>query len=144
MIAHRTAQRCLVLDNEAVQALQVPTHPKHRTVMAHLAAVVVRRGRGGPATTIVPTSVRVQAGWDRAASGAAAINRFRVSDHALDTATANLAARIGRADVALSVADAHIGAAVADLADHDVVVLTSDPAAITRACSPRSVTTVRI
>lgn len=144
MTARRTAPRALVLDNEAVQALQSATHPKHRVVLAHLAAVLGRRGRGAGATTVVPTAVRVEAGWVRSAPGAAAIIRFRVVDHTLDATTADVAARIARASTALSVADAHIGAAVLDLTDHDVVVLTSDPRDITRACSPQSVTTVRI
>ena len=38
--------RALVLDNEAVQALQDERHPKHRQVLAHLAGVVGRRRRG--------------------------------------------------------------------------------------------------
>jgi hypothetical protein len=144
MMARRTAQRALVLDNEAVQALQSADPPQHRAVMAHLVAMVGRRRRGAVATTMVSTSVRVEAGWDRSAPAAAAINRFRVADHSLDTATANVAACIAQTNTDLSVADAHLGAAVLDLTDIDVVVLTSDPGDITRACSPRPVTTVRI
>lgn len=132
-----------MLDNEAVQALRGVRHPKHRVVAAHLEAVVQRRRRGADVAAVVPTAVRVEAGWDRSAAGAAAVNRFRVGDRALDTPAADVAATI-RADLAVSVADAHVGAAVRALAADDVVVLTSDPADMARVSQPRTVTAVRI
>jgi hypothetical protein len=69
--------RALVLDNEAVQALRDERHPKHRQVLAHLAGIVGRRRRGREVAAVVPTSVRVEAGWDRTQPAAAAINRLR-------------------------------------------------------------------
>lgn len=133
--------RSVVLDNEAVQALTDAGNPKHRAVIAHLAGVVSRRRRGRVVEVVVPTSVRVEAAWDRTAPSAAAINRFPVCDHALDSRTADRAARIQRATSA-GVADAHVGATVLDLPSADVVVLTSDPVDIAAVCSPAEVTVV--
>ncbi len=135
--------RTVVLDNEAVQALTDPTHPKHRVVVAHLAGAVSRRRRGNIVDAVVPTTVRVEAGWDRAAPAAAAINRFRVRDHVLDAPAANVAAGIqGRCG--LGPADAHIGAAVRSVSPGDVVVLTSDPTGIAAVCTPSTPQIVRI
>ena len=92
---------------------------------------------------VVPCAVRVEAGWDRSHPGAAAINRFRVADVALDAAHADLAAAIVIRD-RVSVADAHVGAAVASAGWRDVVVLTSDPDDMVRVCAPTSIRAVRI
>ena len=135
--------RALVLDNEAVQALRDEHHPKHRKVLAHLAGVVGRRRRGREVDVVVPTSVRVEAGWDRTQPAASAINRLRVGDHTLDTGTANVAATIAR-ELAVSVADAHVGAAIQSLPHDEVVVLTSDPDDITRVAGDRPVQPVRV
>ena len=135
--------RALVLDNEAVQALRDEHHPKHRQVLAHLAGVVGRRRRGREVDVVVPTSVRVEAGWDRTQPEASAINRLRVGDHTLDTGTANIAATIAR-ELAVSVADAHVGAAIQSLPHDEVVVLTSDPDDITRVAGDRPVRPVRV
>lgn len=114
--------RTIILDNEAIQALSQSAHAKHRAVVAHLAGVVVRRRKGAAVTAVVPTAVRVEAGWDRSDPRAATINWLRVADRTLDTEAANKAAGIVRRSE-VSVADAHIGAVVQTLAD-DVVVLT--------------------
>lgn len=93
--------------------------------------------------TVVPTAVRVEAGWDRSTGSAAAINRFRVVDALLDTATADVAAQIvGRTGV--SVADAHVGATVGSLISDDVAVLTSDPEDMVRVSTPKPIVAVRI
>lgn len=135
--------RTLLLDNEAVRALADTTHPKHRVVVAHLAAVVVRRRKATPARVMVATAVRVEAGWDRSAPDAAAINRYRVADGALDGPTANHAAGIvNRTEV--SVADAHTGAVIDALAGDEIVVLTSDPDDVIRVSTARPITAVRI
>ncbi len=124
-----------MFDNEAVEALTDLTHAKHRTVVAHLAGAVARRRRGTVVDAVVPTTVRVEAGWDRSTPGAAAINRFRVRDHVLDAPAANWAASIHRR-CGLGPADAHIGAAVRSVSSGDVVVLTSDPTDIALVCAP--------
>ena len=135
--------RALILDNEAVQALRDEHHPKHRQVFAHLTGIVARRQRGGDVSAIAPTCVRVEAGWDRTKPHAAAINRLRIVDHALDAATANVAAPIADG-LNLSVADAHIGAVMRSLPHAEVVVLTSDPDDITRAAGDRPVRPIRV
>jgi predicted nucleic acid-binding protein len=135
--------RTVVLDNEAVQALTDATHTKHRTVVAHLAGAAARRQRGTVVDAVVPTTVRVEAGWDRSTPGVAAINRFRVRDHVLDTPAANLAASI-QERCGLGPADAHIGATVRSVSSGDVVVLTSDPTDIAFVCMPSTPQIVRI
>lgn len=119
--------RVVLLDNEAVQALADPGHRKHRTVLAHLAAVAHRRRRGLAQRVAVPTTVRVEAGWGRGDPAAAVINRHTVVEASLDSAFADTATRI-RARAQVSVADAHLGACIETFADDaEVVVLTSDP-----------------
>ena len=132
-----------MFDNEAIQALVDPRHPKHRVVVAHLAAVATRRSRGRVVEAIVPTAVRVEAGWDRTTPSAAAINRFPLRDHALDPTTADVAARI-QLVTSSGVADAHLGATVRALDSADVVVLTSDPDDVVAVCAPAAVNAVRI
>lgn len=136
----------LVLDNEAVQALADAAHPKHGAVLAHFAAVVTRRRRGRDARAVVPTTVRVEAGWDRTRRAAAVVNRLRIVDLPLDADAANRAATI-KARAAVSVTDAHIGAvigALAELRGDRVVVLTSDPDDIRRTAPSVAVTVVPI
>lgn len=135
--------RSIVLDNEAVQALTDARSPKHRAVVAHLAGAVARRRRGRVVEAVVPTAVRVEAAWDRTAPSAAAINRFPVGDHVLDSPSADVAAQVQSA-TSTGVADAHIGATVRSLPSTDVVVLTSDPADIAAVCSSSHVTIVKV
>ena len=136
--------RAVVLDNEAVQSLLEPRHRKHRLALAHLEAVTTRRRKGAEVTALVPTSVRVEAGWDRTVPAAAAINRFRISDVPLDTRHADAAAAIARAHPDVEVVDSHLGAAVQAHAATEIVVLTSDATDIRRVVDPRNVTIVRV
>jgi hypothetical protein len=136
--------RTIVLDNEAIQALADLSHAKHRTVVSHLQGAVDRRRRGRVVDAVVPTAVRVDAGWDRSRPGAAALNRFRVRDRELDAASANIAAGIVSSGVVSSVADAHVGATVQELPADDIVVLTSDTKDMAAVCAPRSVRVVTI
>jgi len=145
--------RTVVLDNEAVQSLARVTHHKHRVVLAHLEGVVSRRRRGSVVQAVVPTTVRVEAGWDRTQPEAATLNRFRITDQPLDAQTANTAAaliakqvakQVVAKQVAPSVADAHLGATVQHLVTDEIVVITSDPHDMTAVCSPTPVTIVAI
>lgn len=136
--------RAVIFDNEAVQALASPDHPKHRRVLTHLRAAASRRGKGRDVTLIVPTAVRVEAGWDRRQPTAAAINWLRIVDHPLATTEANIAAALIRSGAATSVADAHVGAAARSLAAEEIVVLTSDPHDIARVCAPLPVRVVTL
>jgi hypothetical protein len=119
------------LDNEAVQALLNPDHHKHRRVLAAVEAVTARAlRRARSAYLVVPTAVRVEAGWDRRAPGAAVINRMRVDDAPLDRSAADCAAGV-RNSLGVSVADAHLGAVLVSTVA-PVAVLTSDVADIRR------------
>lgn len=135
--------RSVLLDNEAVTALADPAHHAHRVVVAHLAGVAARRRRGAPNRVVVPTAVRVEAGWDRSAPGAAGLNRYRVTDAPLDGTGADVAAGIVTR-TGVSVADAHLGAVIRACAGDDVVILTSDPRDMVRVSTPQPITTIRI
>lgn len=117
--------RLLILDNEPVQALLDPLHPKHRAAMAHLEVPALRnRRKAGSLSVVAPTTVRVEAGWDRTASRSATANRLPIADYTLDTSLADRAARL-RNILGVSPADAHIGAVI-EVAEDNVSILTSD------------------
>lgn len=118
--------RTVIFDNEAVEALVDVEHRKHRRVLAVVEVVAARNlRRAGSVRLVVPTAVRVEAGWDRREPRTAAINRLRIHDTTLDTDTANRAA-CTRATLAISVADAHI-ATTLEATTPPHAVLTSDP-----------------
>ena len=128
--------RVVILDNEAVQALLATGHKKHREILRALDAVTSRKGRPRgprqqrlePTTLVVPTSVRVEAGWDRTSATAGFANGLAIHDSALDGHDANVAAALRqRLGTAVSVADAHLGATIARYAGGHITVLTSDP-----------------
>jgi predicted nucleic acid-binding protein len=118
--------RIILLDNEAVQALGDPAHPKHSRVVGHAQVVARRKARVMPISIAVPTAVRVEAGWDRTDSAWAFVNQLRITDVLLDTSHANTAAGIGKR-TGVSVADAHLGAAMHTAESDHVTVVTSDP-----------------
>lgn len=122
----------LVLDNEAVQGLLDPHHPKHRRVVALLTEANRRNlRRGGRVVVIVPTAVRVEAGWDRTNPAAVNANRLaRPRDHVLDAAAADRATQL-LAATSVSVVDACVAEA-AETAPVPVVVVTSDVQDMTR------------
>ncbi|MGC8514377.1 MAG: hypothetical protein ACP5P1_15305 [Acidimicrobiales bacterium] len=116
----------IVLDNEAVQALRSVEHPKHRMVLSYVQVVTQRKRRAVQVDIQVPTTVRVEAGWDRTAVSWAFANHLRITDVALDTAQANLAAST-RERTQTSAADAHLGAVIRSSRAGHITVLTSDP-----------------
>lgn len=116
----------VIIDTEAAAALLGNAPNKIERVMKYIDASKGRRRRNPNATTIlVPTTVRVEAHWDRTKPNAANANRLVSQDHELGTEAANRAARLADAHN-VSPADAHIGAIAADR-HQDVTVLTSDP-----------------
>jgi hypothetical protein len=133
----------IVLDNEAVQALSDPVHKKHVRVMSQVQVLVDRKSRGLSTTVVVPTTVRVEAGWDRTVPVWAFLNGLRIGDITLDGSSANVAASI-RQDVRVSVADAHIGAVIQAATASKVTVITSDPGDIRRVAAGREVNVVTI
>ena len=72
----------IVLDNEAVQAMGSPAHPKHQRVLSLVQVVAQRKRRAAEVALAVPTTVRAQAGWDRTVAAWALANRLRVADEA--------------------------------------------------------------
>lgn len=135
--------RLVVLDNEAVQALRDPAHPKHRRVVSHVGVVAGRKRRAEAIGTAVPTTVRVEAGWDRTSPAWAFPNQLRITDVALDALAANGAAAI-RASTGVSVADAHLGAILRSSPATHITVITSDPHDMRAVAGNASVTIVAI
>jgi hypothetical protein len=116
----------IILDSEAVQALRDPAHPKHRRVVSHLQVVAIHKRRAADLEVVVPTAVRVEAGWDRTSPAWAFPNRLRIADRPLASAEASQAAAI-RAQTGVSVADAHLGAVIQSARADQITVVTSDP-----------------
>lgn len=139
-----TLPRTVVLDNEAVQALRSTSHPKHAHVIAHVQVVAQRKRKAMPLDVVVPTTIRVEAGWDRRAPSAALINHLRIRDMPLESASANVAADLVTR-LQVSVADAHIGASVRAVAELGAVaILTSDPDDMAAVADPVPATIVTI
>jgi len=133
----------VILDNEAVQALASPAHRKHRQALAYAQVIASRKRRVADIQAVVPTTVRVEAGWDRTSPAWAFPNRLRITDIPLDTAAASTAAAI-RAQTRVSVADAHIGAVIGAAQATNITVVTSDPADMRRIAGDKAVTIAAI
>jgi predicted nucleic acid-binding protein len=118
--------RYVILDNEAVQALQDPAHPKHRHAVSHVQVIASRKRRAIALEVVVPTAVRVEAGWDRTSPAWVFPNRLRITDIPLASAQASTAAAI-RSQTGVSVADAHLGAVIRSAQADQITVVTSDP-----------------
>jgi hypothetical protein len=114
----------LVLDNEALQVLAHPHHPKHSDLLAFVEAEqrAARRTRREPRLR-TSSVARVEAGLDRTSPASAAFNRFRVGDIPVTAERADRATRLN-ADVGASAVDA----CVAELAESlgETTVITSD------------------
>ncbi len=113
-----------ILDSEAVHVLGAWRSKKKGRLAAFVTFDVGRRST--TEVTVVPSTVRVESGWDRTAPRWAVINRLRIVDHHLDQRTTDTAARL-RAEHGVSPADAHIGAIAHHNGEDRVVVITSDP-----------------
>jgi hypothetical protein len=132
--------RTVVFDNEAVQVLLDLHHPKHRRLNAVMEAVIhARKVHPDAVRLVVPTSVRVEAGWNRADPRAAGINRLSIRDHDLDERAANLAATT-RSTLGVSVADAHL-AVVLQQTPPPHTVFTSDVRDVRRISEHLGITT---
>lgn len=128
----------VILDNEAIQALASPAHRKHRQALAYVQVIASRKRRPTDIQTVVPTTVRVEAGWDRSSPAGAFLNRLRITDTPLDPAAANTAAAI-LIRSGVSVADAHIGAVIGSAQAARITVVTSDPADMRRIAGDKTV-----
>lgn len=120
----RNRVRHLVLDNEAAQALASTRNGDKRRA-AVVEAIVAANGRA-----VVPTAVRVEAGWRRRDPSAANANRLVSNDAPLDRVDADRAVELRRLVSTASVVDAAVAVAAervaADVAGAIVEVLTSD------------------
>jgi hypothetical protein len=135
--------RLVVLDNEAVQALADPAHRQHRRVVSHAQVVASRKRRAAAIEVVVPTAVRVEAGWDRTSPAWAFPNRLRIGDLPLDTAYASTAAAI-RSRTGVSVADAHLGAVIQSAPADQITVVTSDPGDMRLVAGDKEITVAAI
>ena len=123
----------VVLDNEAVTALADVRHSKHRAVLAVLELANQRRARNERLRVIVPTAVRVEAGWDRTAASAAELNRIsRATDVLLDAVAANRCVQLRRLVPEASVVEASVAQAAEASALQPVTIVTSDAGDIGR------------
>lgn len=131
----------VILGTEAVRALSDADHSRHRRVVSHLQIVASRKGRSEAVQVVVPTVVRVEAGWDRTSAAWAFANRLRIGEVPLDQAHGDAAAAIRRT-VAISAADAHLGAVSQLSSAARVTVVTGDPEAMRLIAADRSITIV--
>ena len=133
----------VVLDCEAVQALRDPGHAKHRRVVSQAQVVANRKGRAVAIQLVVPTAVRVEAGWDRTSPAWVFPNRLRIADSPLDTASASTGAGI-RDRTGVSVADSHIGAVIQSAPHSQITVVTSDPGDMRLVAGDKNITVAAI
>ncbi|MGH3693185.1 MAG: hypothetical protein ACRDRX_04160 [Pseudonocardiaceae bacterium] len=116
--------RHLVLDNQAAQALTSGrAHDRRRAAV--VTAIMAANG-----TVVVPTAVRVEAGWRRRDPAAAGANRLVRNDVSLDSVDADRAVQLRRLVPSASVVDATVAVAAervaTDVPCTVVEVLTSD------------------
>src|ERR1700757_1719236 len=130
--------RLVVFDNEAVQALQDRAHPKQTPVVSKAQVVESRKRRAIAIQVVVPTAVRVEAGWDRTSPAWVFPKRLRIADSLLDTVSANPAAGI-RDRIGVSVADSHIGAVIQSASTGQITVVTSDPGDTRRVAGDKNI-----
>lgn len=123
----------VVLDNEAVTALADVRHSKHASVLAVLEVANQRQARNERLRVLVPTAVRVEAGWERTDDGAAQLNRIsRAVDSLLDTVAANRCVQLRRLVPEASVVDTSVAQAAEAAALQPVTIVTSDAGDIGR------------
>jgi hypothetical protein len=133
----------VILDCEAIQALRDPGHPKHCRVVSQAQVVAKRKRRAVAIQMVVPTAVRVEAGWDRTSPAWVLPNRLRIADNPLDTANANTAVAI-HDRTGVSVADSHVGAVIQSAPHSQVTVVTSDPGDMRLVAGDKNVIVVAI
>lgn len=115
----------VLLDNQAFTVMQDAAHSEHRRILAMMTGIAKRKSRGVATSIGIPTTVRIEANWDRQLSGAAAINRLPIPDIALAASMINPAASLHSALPSLSVPDSHLGIAMST-STTPVAVVTSD------------------
>ena len=133
----------VVFDNEAVAALSDVQHSKHPAVLALLEVANQRQARNERVRVVVPTAVRVEAGWDRSDAGAADLNRIsRAVDSLLDTVAANRCVQLRRLVPGASVVDASVAQAAEAAVLQPVTIVTSDAGDLGRLAGHLTTTTI--
>ena len=115
----------MLLDNHAVTVMRDAAHPEHRRILAMMTGIAKRKSRGATTTIGIPTTIRIEADWDRQLPGAAAINQLPIPDIALAASMINSAASLHSALPSLSVPDSHLGIAMST-STPPVAVVTGD------------------
>ena len=111
----------------------------HRHVVSQAQVVANRERRAVAIQIVVPTAVRVEAGWDRTSPAWSSRTRLRIADSPLDTASANTAAGI-RDRTSVSVAGSRIGAVIQSAPHSQITVVTSDPGDVRRVAGDKNFT----
>ncbi len=134
----------VVFDNAGVAALLDPASERHREALSFVEANSgACRRAPNQHQLVTPTTVRVEAGWDRRSPKAANINGLGIEDHDLTNVPANEAARLRIAHHD-SPACAHVGAVIDEHPSGTVIVLTSDTPDIVKVAEARTVRIVRL
>ncbi len=121
----------VVLDNEAVQAVADPQHPKHRRLTAAL-----RAARTDQARVLVPLAVRVEAAVLRDSPTTTSLGRLKVEDVPLSSPRADRAI-----ELAVGLTASAVDATVAQCAEEHaaagarVTVYTSDVHDLEQLCA---------
>lgn len=118
----RRVIRHLVLDNEAAQAL-LSRHLQDRRRAAVVKAVTAANGQ-----VVVPTPVRVEAGWRRRDPAAAGANRLAVDDVTFDGSGADRGIELRRLVPSASVVNSAVAVTAERIGEAagTVEILTSD------------------
>lgn len=101
-----------------------------------------RKRRAVAIQVVLPTAVRVEAGWDRTSGAWVFPTRLRIADSPLDTVSASTAGI--RNETGVSVADSHIGAVIQPAHDDQITVVTSDPGDMRLVAGDKDITVAAI
>lgn len=101
----RSMTHLIILDSQAVTSLADPSHRRHRRVVAMSQAIAGRKRHAAAVEVVVPTSVRVEAGWDRGSVAWVFPHQLCITDFPIDNARANAATAISH-HPGISVTDA--------------------------------------
>jgi hypothetical protein len=112
-------------------------------MLSYVQVVTQRKRRAVQVNIATPTTVRVEAGWDRTAASWSFPNTLRIDDAVLDATQANTAASI-REGTGVSVADAHLGSVIRSTPAERITVVTSDPSDARVVAGDRPITVVTI
>src|SRR5262249_13730134 len=120
-----------------------PGRAGHGGLVRHPRLVASRKRRAIAIQLVVPTVVRVEAGWDRTSPAWVFTNRLRIADSPLDRASANTAAGI-RDRTGVSVADSHMGTVIQSAPHSQITLLTTDPGDMRLVAGDKNITVTTV